>query len=203
MFTPKIGTTPSHDDRTNRHPLPTGVKYIVAINGSFYPVDGTSASCPVVAGMVSLLNSDRMRAGKPSLGWINPAIYSSSFHGFAKDVTSGENKCLRAEDKDPCCLEGFQATRGWDPVTGWGTVDFEKFRIFFLALKIEPVKKKINSFDIWWHRYNHSYAMYFVTFVAFCLTLLACYVCIFITGLLTTGGSTPQSSTYGSVANYE
>jgi hypothetical protein len=179
------------------------VKYIVAINGSFYPVDGTSASCPVVAGMVSLVNSDRMKAGKPSIGWMNPAIYSSSFHGCAKDVTTGENKCLRAEDKDSCCSEGFQATRGWDPVTGWGSVDFEKFRNFFLALKVEPGGKKMNSFDIWWHRFSHSYVMYFLAFVAFCLSLLACYVCSFISGLVAAPSSTPQSPTYGSVPSYE
>ena len=45
-----------------------GVKYIVSINGSFYPLDGTSASCPVAASMVSLVNSARLASGRSTLG---------------------------------------------------------------------------------------------------------------------------------------
>ena len=47
------------------------------------------------------------------LGFINPAIYrkarSSSYHRASHDLTSGTN--------------GYPATTGWDPVTGWGTPD--------------------------------------------------------------------------------
>ena len=45
-----------------------GVKYIVSINGSFYPLDGTSASCPVAASMISLVNSARLASGRSTLG---------------------------------------------------------------------------------------------------------------------------------------
>ena len=44
------------------------MKYIVSINGSFYPLDGTSASCPVAASMVSLVNSARLASGRSTLG---------------------------------------------------------------------------------------------------------------------------------------
>lgn len=40
---------------------------MVALNGSFIPVDGTSASAPIFAGIVSLLNDARIQAGKPVL----------------------------------------------------------------------------------------------------------------------------------------
>ena len=36
---------------------------------------------------------------------------------FYRDVSTGDNKCL----KDPyeyCCLQGFSAVKGWDPVSG-------------------------------------------------------------------------------------
>ena len=115
------------------------MKYIVAINGSFYPVDGTSAACPVVAAMVSLINSERIRIGKPTLGWINPALYSAP-EGLTKDITMGANKCLKIGEI--CCKEGFKASKGWDPVTGWGTIDFYKLKVFFLHMKIKPLKKK-------------------------------------------------------------
>lgn len=52
-----------------------GVKYVVAINGTFYPLDGTSTSAPVMAAMVSLVNSARLENGQPTLGFLNPALY--------------------------------------------------------------------------------------------------------------------------------
>ena len=45
-----------------------GVKYVVAINGSFYPLDGTSAASPVAAAMVSLVNSQRAESGRSTMG---------------------------------------------------------------------------------------------------------------------------------------
>ena len=39
------------------------------------PLSGTSASCPVVAGIFAKLNGIRLAAGKPPLGFLNPFIY--------------------------------------------------------------------------------------------------------------------------------
>ena len=58
---------------------------------------GTSASTPVMAAMVSLVNSRRLLAGKSNLGWINPALYSvaaSSPEIILNDVVTGENNCV-------------------------------------------------------------------------------------------------------------
>ena len=55
-------------------------------------VSGTSASAPVVAGMVALVNADRLKAGKSSLGFLNQAIYTNGI-SIANDVLSGENNC--------------------------------------------------------------------------------------------------------------
>eukprot|EP01042_Synura_sphagnicola_P002471 gene2471-2969_t len=113
-----------------------GNNYYVAMNGSFEPVSGTSASAPVFAGVVSLANSARKQAGKSSLGFLNPLLYSYSSL-FVHDVTVGDNKCTAATDvsvKDGslyfssvCCQQGFVASAGWDPVTGLGSVDVDKF----------------------------------------------------------------------------
>lgn len=40
---------------------------MVALSGSFIPVDGTSASAPIFGGIVSLLNTARIDAGQPPL----------------------------------------------------------------------------------------------------------------------------------------
>ncbi|KAJ2995994.1 hypothetical protein NUW58_g1118 [Xylaria curta] len=50
---------------------------------------GTSAAAPVVAGIIALLNDARLRAGKPTMGFINPFLYSlGSTHVF--DITAGK-----------------------------------------------------------------------------------------------------------------
>jgi tripeptidyl-peptidase-1 len=107
-----------------------GFNYELIIGGKTYKVSGTSASAPVVAGMVSLVNSARLKAGKPALGFINPAIYQ---HGeaFSNDVTSGKNNCAASR---VCCSQGFYASTSWDPLTGFGSVNYAKFYSIFSEL---------------------------------------------------------------------
>jgi subtilase family serine protease len=79
----------------------------------WYVVGGTSASAPQWAGLVAL--ADQI-AGH-NLGFINPALYRLS-NNAAKyaadfyDVTRGNN--------------GYDASKGWDAVTGLGTPDAAK-----------------------------------------------------------------------------
>ncbi|MGH3159608.1 MAG: S53 family peptidase, partial [Streptosporangiaceae bacterium] len=80
---------------------------------------GTSAAAPLWAGLVALAGQF---AGHP-LGFVNPAIYqiagSPAYHAAFHDVTTGNNTFkLR---KPPTTVPGYQATPGWDPVTGWGS----------------------------------------------------------------------------------
>lgn len=84
--------------------------------GSFEGVAGTSASCPVVAGIFARLNGLRLAAGKPAMGFLNPFIYQNPQAFF--DVTVGKNN---ANQKD-----GFTATEGWDPATGFGTPNYDE-----------------------------------------------------------------------------
>ena len=87
-------------------------------------VGGTSASTPIVASIVTLLNELRLEAGKRPIGFLNPTLYANP--DAFNDVTIGRNP--------GCGTDGFQAAPGWDPVTGLGTPDFEKLRNIFLAL---------------------------------------------------------------------
>jgi tripeptidyl-peptidase-1 len=108
-----------------------GYTYEVIIGGKMYPVSGTSASTPVVAGMVSLVNAARLKAGKKPLGNINQAIYQNGDKIILHDVTKGFNNCCASK---VCCDEGFYASAGWDPLTGFGSVDFQKFFDVFYNL---------------------------------------------------------------------
>lgn len=90
--------------------------YCVYVRGAFGGVAGTSASCPVVAGVFAKLNGLRLAASKPAMGFLNPFIYQNP-QAF-QDVTSGKNSAGRQY--------GFSAIKGWDPATGLGTPDFDK-----------------------------------------------------------------------------
>ncbi|KAJ7595053.1 subtilisin-like protein [Mycena floridula] len=103
-----------------------GANYIIAIDGEFGLVFGTSASSPVVGSMITMVNDLRISKGKGPVGFINPVIYSSSFSKAFHDITSGGNR--------GCGTPGFTATTGWDPVTGVGTPDLSKLLPLFLAL---------------------------------------------------------------------
>ena len=90
-----------------------GVKYQIVINGKVGGASGTSASCPAFAGVLSLLNSARLAKGQSTLGWANPLLYHAQGKGGFQDVVEGNNKHGK-------CV-GFNATAGWDPMTGLGT----------------------------------------------------------------------------------
>jgi len=98
--------------------------YMVLIGGDFFSIAGTSASTPVVAGMISLVNAARLAHGGPTMGWINPFLYQY-YENFTHDITSGDNLCT--SDPQICCPQGFYATEGWDPVTGLGSLNFTAF----------------------------------------------------------------------------
>lgn len=51
-----------------------GANYITSLNGSFYKLYGTSASTPVLAAIIALINDARHAHGKGSVGFINPAV---------------------------------------------------------------------------------------------------------------------------------
>lgn len=132
-----------------------GVKYFAVIQGAPAVMYGTSASAPVVAGMVSLINALRYELGKPPIGFINPTLYqagsqnatffrvyniSHNNQSLFNDITQGNNLCCGVgQTTDPtgepkplaCCQAGFHAAPGWDPVTGWGSIHFTKFAALF------------------------------------------------------------------------
>jgi len=99
-----------------------GVGYQVLVNGETRSVGGTSASAPLFAGMVSLLNEYRIQNGKSPLGFLNPMLYDLAKGGKGfKDITKGTNR----KDRSGVPLrEGYSCTEGWDAVTGWGTPIF-------------------------------------------------------------------------------
>ena len=67
-----------------------GEHYRIWHDGKPVSIVGTSASAPAVAGIIALLNDARISEGKKPLGFLNPWLYSSAYHGLNK-VQSGHN----------------------------------------------------------------------------------------------------------------
>ncbi|KAG6891683.1 hypothetical protein C0992_010086 [Termitomyces sp. T32_za158] len=89
-----------------------GDRFRIFLAGVPRLIGGTSASSPTFAGLIALLNDVRLSQGLPSLGFLNPLLYTKGLQGF-NDILVGHNP--------GCGTNGFNVTEGWDPVTGLGT----------------------------------------------------------------------------------
>ncbi|PYH49782.1 S53 family peptidase [Aspergillus saccharolyticus JOP 1030-1] len=112
-----------------------GTNYAVYDKGVLAQFDGTSCSAPTFAGLVALLNDARLRAGSPVLGFLNPWLYSAAVEGDGfNDITQGgslgcdgRNRFGGTPNGSPVVpFASWNATTGWDPVTGLGSPDFGK-----------------------------------------------------------------------------
>ncbi|KAI1125869.1 subtilisin-like protein [Nemania abortiva] len=109
-----------------------GYGYRVYDKGVLKGYQGTSCSAPAFAGMVGLLNDARLRANKPSLGFLNPLLYSNP-EALNDIVLGGSTGCdgfarfHGAPNGSPVIpYASWNATTGWDPVSGLGTPNFPK-----------------------------------------------------------------------------
>lgn len=101
-----------------------GAWYAIAVEGDFYYVFGTSASSPTFGSIITLINEEMLNAGKSTVGFINPILYS--YPEVLNDITLGDNP--------GCGTSGFSAVPGWDPVTGLGTPNYPKMLELFLSI---------------------------------------------------------------------
>ena len=73
---------------------------------------GTSYAAPQWAGFTALVNQQAVTDGKPTVGFLNPALYAlgvgSTYDSDFHDVISGSNG-------------KYSAVGGYDLVTGWGS----------------------------------------------------------------------------------
>lgn len=92
--------------------------YVVANQGRTESFRGTSASAPLWAGFVALVNQQAAAHGDAPVGFLNPAIYAiGASAGYATnfhDIVSGNN----TNSSSP---SNFLAVAGYDLCTGWGT----------------------------------------------------------------------------------
>ena len=99
----------------------------------YYIIGGTSLSSPLWAATTAVLDSDLQAHGKLPAGFLNPFLYSEGMNlyqnpGFGEngafkalnDIVDGNNGASPLTNGIANVL-GFSATKGYDPVSGWGT----------------------------------------------------------------------------------
>jgi kumamolisin len=92
--------------------------------GGWVMVGGTSLAAPLWTAWASIINADRVAAGLPRVGFLNPLLYpNGGKEGLIglHDITSGSNGS-----------PGYNAGSGYDNVTGFGSVDVGKIIPFIL-----------------------------------------------------------------------
>jgi kumamolisin len=76
--------------------------------GNWESFGGTSFAAPVFAGMVAVINSQRLADGQPAVGLLTPIIYTDqAVRATFRDIVLGGT-------------DQFDAEIGWDYPTGWG-----------------------------------------------------------------------------------
>lgn len=77
--------------------------FVLFINGVPELIGGTSAAAPLFAAILNRINEERLAAGKKTVGFVNPTLYSNP--QVLHDITSGSNP--------GCNTNGFSAVSGW------------------------------------------------------------------------------------------
>ncbi|KAI8634505.1 peptidase S8/S53 domain-containing protein [Xylariaceae sp. FL1651] len=88
----------------------SGDNFVIANGGELLRIGGTSASSPLWGSIITLINEERLAAGKKPVGFIHPVLYAHP--EVFNDITTGDNR--------GCRTKGFPAIEGWDPVSGMG-----------------------------------------------------------------------------------
>jgi subtilase family serine protease len=132
--------------------------YPTAIGPGWYPVGGTSASSPQMAGVIALANQLRKSGGKAPLGNLGPRIYSlgdaeagspdSSFDGSATSIfrdiirqtfTGSDGTTITIDNNAwPPAGPGvppYFAMPGYDLTTGFGSPHADRFVMALAAQK--------------------------------------------------------------------
>ena len=103
--------------------------YRIYTGGSLQIIGGTSVGPPQFAGITALLSQYLVANGfqsNPGLGNINPSLYAlAPVTGVFHDITTGNNIVVPCAGQRGCTASpiGYNATVGYDRVTGLGTPD--------------------------------------------------------------------------------
>lgn len=110
------------------------------LDGMLTPVDGTSCSAPVVAGLIAIMNDYMAAHNRFRVGFVNPLLYHMHAHCAEcfHDITDGYNWCTEGGCCDNATDYGFVATAGYDPVAGLGTLNVGRILAYLQRHVLAP-----------------------------------------------------------------
>lgn len=88
--------------------------YPLTVGGKASVGNGTSASAPLWAGLIAVINAG---LGE-NVGFANPALYAIGSNGF-RDIVGAPGPA----DNGLNGVAGYPAGPGWDACTGWGSIN--------------------------------------------------------------------------------
>jgi hypothetical protein len=114
----------------------TWVAQYQSIYGGWFPDAGTSLATPSWAAMLDLINAYN-GTGIHTIGFANKDLYniakSVNYNTGFHDVTVGNNYVNGGSQNEGPCPTCYNATVGWDPVTGLGSADVGKLAMLISA----------------------------------------------------------------------
>ena len=111
----------------------TGSGGITGGSSGWLTVGGTSAAAPMWAALVALANQQAAKAGKKTLGFLNPALYKI---GSGSNYRTDFHDIIAAGNND----EGFNGgaypvTQNYDMATGWGTFNAARLAADLVSMR--------------------------------------------------------------------
>jgi len=108
-------------------------------DGKTMPIGGTSGASPQFAAFAALINVHRYQKGLGPIGPVTQTFWK--IPSIGTDIVEGQSYATnRVGQCGTEHLPGYKAAKGWDPVTGVGSPDFQLLLDYFLSL---PGEKRI------------------------------------------------------------
>ncbi|KAI3322798.1 subtilisin-like protein [Xylariaceae sp. AK1471] len=98
--------------------------FVTGLDGDFMAFSGTSAAAPTFGAMITLINGERIKAGKGPVGFLNQVLYAHP--EIFDDIVEGH--------QSGCGTQGFSAVEGWDPASGLGAPNFARLKEVLMSL---------------------------------------------------------------------
>jgi len=115
-----------------------GNGFRIVDRGQTVAVQGTSCAAPTFASVIALINAAKLQSDHPPLGFLNPWLYLHAYPAL-NDVVDGGSRGCTGKDiysgvKTPYVpYASWNATAGWDPVSGLGTPNFQRLLVTAMA----------------------------------------------------------------------
>jgi hypothetical protein len=99
FFSPESGKWERYVKWLRKSQLPTFVNsYQIIVGGASTFSGGTSAAAPLVAGLIGMINAERLGRNKPAMGFLNPFLYSLGSTEALTDIVAGASKGCDGHD---------------------------------------------------------------------------------------------------------